>query len=122
MNLAEQIILHHCSMNLSGEIKYFLGKDYAQLKFSETKGSISIDSVIVPFTHRGRGVGTILIQRILTLADGIRKEVYISARPIGVCDEERLQRLVRFYEQFDFCKYDRGVTVVYMKRSVVEKV
>ena len=107
-------------MNVSGEIKYFLGSDYAHLKFSETKNSISIDSVIVPFSHRSRGIGTALIQRVLLLADGLRKDVFISARPIGVCDEERLQRLVGFYEQFDFCKYDRGVTVVYMKRSAAE--
>ncbi len=104
-------------MNLTGEIKFFLGKnDYAHLKFSETKTSLSIDIVMVPFKHRGTGVGTSLLQRIIVMADGMEKDIYTSARPIGAFSDERLEQLVQFYQQFDFHVYDRGLTVAYMKR------
>lgn len=108
-------------MNLTGEIKYYLGKkDYAQLKFSETKSSLSIDIMMVPAKHRGTGVGTALLQRIIVIADGMQKEIYTSARPIGAFSDERLERLIRFYQQFDFQVYDRGLTVAYMKRITQE--
>lgn len=104
-------------MDITGEIKLFLDKDYAQLKFSETKGSFSIETVMVPFKYRGMGIGTALIQRIVVWADSMQKDVFTSARPIGICNEEKVQRLVRFYEQFDFHAYKRGITAVYMKRT-----
>lgn len=104
-------------MNITGEIKLFFDKDYAQLKFSETNGSLSIDTVMVPFKHRGLGIGTALIQRMLVWADSMQKDVFTSARPIGTHSDEKVQRLVRFYEQFDFHAYKRGVTAVYMKRT-----
>ena len=104
-------------MNLNGEIKIFLGEDFAQIKFSETKGSVSIDTVMVPFKYRGKGIGTALIQRVILWADEMQKDVFTSARPIGQCNEEKVQRLVRFYKQFDFYAYKRGVTAVYMKRT-----
>lgn len=104
-------------MDLNGEIKIFFGKDYAQLKFTETNISFSIDSVMVPYKQRGNGVGTELIKRMIMWADSVQKDVFTSARPIGQYDEEKVQRLVRFYEQFDFYAYKRGVTAVYMKRT-----
>jgi GNAT superfamily N-acetyltransferase len=104
-------------MNLVGEIKWYLGNDYAQLKFSETKGSFSIDIVTVPQSYRGLGIGSAMIQRIILLADSVGKDVHTSARPIGSTSEEKLQRLVEFYQQFDFCVYDRGLTVAHMKRT-----
>ena len=104
-------------MDINGEIKLFFDKDYAQLKFSETKGSLCIETVMVPFKHRGLGIGTALIQRLLVWADNTKKDVFTSARPIGTYNEEKVERLVRFYEQFDFCTYKRGVTAVYMKRT-----
>jgi GNAT superfamily N-acetyltransferase len=104
-------------MNLSGEIKLFFGKDFAQIKFTETKGSFSIDTVMVPYEHRGMGIGTALVKRVIVWADELQKDVTTSARPIGVSTEEKVQRLVRFYEQFGFFAYDRGVTAVYMKRK-----
>ena len=104
-------------MDLSGEIKIFFDKDYALLKFTETNISFTIDSVMVPYKHRGVGIGSTLIQRMIVWADSVQKDVFTSARPIGICNEEKVQRLVRFYEQFDFYTYDRGVTAVYMKRT-----
>ena len=104
-------------MDITGEIKLFLDKDYALLKFSETKDSFSIETVMVPYKYRGMGIGTTLIQRMIVWADNMQKDVFTSARPIGICNEEKVQRLVRFYEQFDFYAYKRGITAVYMKRT-----
>ena len=104
-------------MDLNGEIKIFFDKDYAQLKFTETNISFSIDSVMVPYKHRGKGIGSKLIKRMIMWADSAQKDVFTSARAIGICNEEKVQRLVRFYEQFGFCAYKHGVTAVYMKRT-----
>lgn len=104
-------------MNLNGEIKLFLGKDFAQIKFTETKSSFTIDTVMVPYEHRGMGIGTALVKRVIVWADEMQKDIFTSARPIGPSSEEKVQRLVRFYEQFDFLAYEQGVTAVYMKRE-----
>ena len=104
-------------MNVTGEIKWHLGEDdYAALKFSESHLAYSIDTVLVPAKFRGQGIGTQLIRKILLMADTEGKEVYLSARPIGTNDEEKLNRLVHYYERFGFQPIDRGLTVVYMKR------
>ncbi len=102
----------------TGEIKYSLGKkEVARLRYSESEDGFSLESIIVPFNHRGCGIGTSLIRRLLVLADGMKKEVLTSARPIGSVDSEKVERLVRFYEKFDFQVYERGVSAVYMKRE-----
>jgi len=103
-------------MNIVGEIKHYLGDDYAILKFSESRTSFSIDIVSVPAAYRNRGIGTLLIRHVLSLADAMQKDVMVSARPIGTSNEETLQRLVRYYERFGFREFDRGLTVVYMRR------
>ncbi len=103
-------------MNIVGELRYYLGDDYATLKFSESLESFSIDIVSVPAAHRGTGVGRTLISHVLNLADLRRKNVHLSARPIGSYDEDKLARLVRYYQRFGFEQVDRGVTVVYMVR------
>lgn len=105
-------------MNITGEIRYFLGDgDYAHLKFAESKTSLSIDLVMVPAAHRNKGVGAMLIQRVLLLADSMGKNIFVSARPIGNNSEERLDRLVKYYSRFGFEVTDRGLTVVYMARK-----
>ncbi len=102
-------------MNIVGEIKFFLGDgDHAQLKFSETKTSFSIDIVTVPVKHRNQGIGKTLIKHILLLADSMGKEVYVAARPIGAFSEEKLQQLVKYYQKFGFEVSDKGLTVIYM--------
>ena len=104
-------------MNIVGEIKYHLGDDYAVLNFSESKGAFSIDTVMVPASHRNKGIGTILVRHVILLADSFHKEVCLSVRPIGTFSEERLQRLVAYYKRFDFKVLDRGQTIVYMIRK-----
>ncbi len=104
-------------MNIVGEIKYYIDDDYAVLKFSEDKRSLSIDIVNVPVKHRSKGIGTELINIILLRADTLGKSVNLSARPIGVTSEEKLQRLVKYYEKFGFTSMDRGLSVVYMSRK-----
>jgi len=105
-------------VNISGEIRYFLGEgDYAQLKFTESRTSFSIDIVMVPSLHRNKGVGTILMERVLVLADRMNKEIFLSARPIGNNSEEQLSRLVGYYKRFGFSVLDNGFTTVYMVRK-----
>lgn len=105
-------------VNIAGEIKYFLGEgDYAHLKFSESKTSFSIDIVMVPSVHRNKGIGALLINRILLLADGMDKDIHVSARPIGNASAERLNRLVNYYKRFGFEAVDQGCTTVYMVRK-----
>ena len=105
-------------MNIVGEIKSYLGdNDYAQLKFSETKTSFSIDIVAVPASHRNQGIGKMLINHLILLAEGMHKDVYVSARPIGPFSEARLERLIVYYQRFGFEVIDRGLTVAYMFRK-----
>ncbi len=96
-------------MNITGEIQSHLGEgDYAKLRFSESKEAFSIDTVFVPSMARSAGVGSILVQRILYMADCCGKKIFLTARPIGRTDYETVARLVRFYEQFGFKVFDEG--------------
>lgn len=105
-------------MNVVGEIKWYLDGDYAHLRFSEGVGSFSIDTVMVPAVHRSKGIGSRLIGHILILADRLGKQVRLSARPIGDTSEERLQRLIAYYQRFGFYVEDRGNSIAYMVRDV----
>jgi GNAT superfamily N-acetyltransferase len=104
-------------MNIIGEIKWFFGDDYAHLKFSESKTSFSIDIVMVPSAHRGAGIGTMLIRHVLYLADSMGKDVYVSARPFAQFSEEKLGRLITYYQRLGFEVTDRGLTTAYMRRK-----
>lgn len=105
-------------MNISGELRWYLGeKDYAYIRYSETRTSLSIDIVSVPAAHRNRGIGKELISRVLLIADSLRKDVYTSARPLGSFTEERLEQLIAYYCKFGFRVFDRGLTVAYMCRK-----
>jgi len=105
------------AMNVTGEMVWHLGGDNQEkLTYSESHLAYSIDTVLVSAKFRGQGIGTQLIKKLLTLADAEDKEVYLSARPIGSNDEEKLMRLVHYYERFGFHSIDRGLSVVYMKR------
>jgi GNAT superfamily N-acetyltransferase len=103
-------------VNIEGEIKWFLGDDYAHLKFSESKTSFSIDTIMVPSAHRGEGVGTLLIRHVLSMAESMGKDVYVSARPFQ-SGENKLERLVTYYRRFGFEVTDRGLTTAYMCRK-----
>jgi ribosomal protein S18 acetylase RimI-like enzyme len=104
-------------MNVTGEIVWHLGdENHAKLKFSESRHSYSIDTVLVPPAYRGQGIGTQLINKIIFLADREGKEIYLSARPIGSSDEQKLMQLVHYYERFGFQVIDKGLSVIYMRR------
>ncbi len=103
-------------MNIAGEIKCFLGDDYAYLKFSESKTAFSIDIVMVPAASRNAGIGTMLINHVLLMSEGAGKDVYVSARPFAQFSEEKLERLISYYERFGFRVTDRGLTTAYMCR------
>ena len=108
-------------MNITGEMKWHLGEgDYANLKFSESKTSMSVDIVMVPVAHRKKGIGAMLIKRVLILADLMGKDCYVSARPLGNYSDEKLEGLVRYYERMGFKIIDRGLTTAYMVRKAVE--
>ena len=105
-------------MNITGDIKWYFGEgDYAQLKFSESATSFSIDIVMVPAIHRKKGIGTILINHILVLADSMKKDLFVSARPFGPFSTEKLDRLVGYYSRFGFEITDKGLNTVYMVRT-----
>lgn len=105
-------------MNIIGELRWYLGeKDYAYLKYSETKTSLSIDIVSVPASHRRQGIGGALIGHVLLMADCMQKDVYLSARPLGSFSEENLELLISYYGRFGFQVSDRGLTVAYMCRK-----
>lgn len=104
-------------MNLHGELVQRLDEKLsARLKFAETAASFSIDIVLVPAAHRGSGVGSALMQRVLLLADALGKDVHLTARPIGTSGAEALTRLIRYYERFGFEVCDRGLTTARMRR------
>lgn len=106
-------------MNIVGEIRYYVGDDnYATLKFSESKSSFSLDIVVVPAAHRGKGIGATLITHVLRLAESMGKDVYVSARPLGPFSQDRLERLIGYYQRFGFELYDRGLTVAYMCKKI----
>lgn len=103
-------------MNIVGEIRWYLGDNYARLKYSESKEAFSIDAILVPSQHRQKGIGTILINHVVLLADALNKKIHVAARPLGKNNEEQLMRLVRFYKRFNFEYEDKGLTVIYMVR------
>ena len=110
-------------MNITGEIRYFLGKgDYAHLKFSESGSALSIDILLVPAAHRKQGIGTLLIERVIALADALGKDIFVTARPIGASGEAALSKLVRYYVRFGFTIADRGISTAYMVREKAPRV
>jgi len=104
-------------MNLTGELHYHLeGRETARLKFSEGVSSFSIDIVFVPSRFRGQGIGKVLVERVLAIADASGKEVLITVRPLGQSSEDIISRLIRFYQQFGFDLTDRDPGLAHMLR------
>ena len=106
------------SIDMKGELRLQLTSGAAVIRFSETDDAVRIDSLMVPASERNQGVGRLLVHHVLCLADGLGKEVRLSARPIGKGsrDGDRLARLVRFYSYLGFEEVARGVTAVEMIR------
>lgn len=104
-------------MNLTGELHYHLeGRETARLKFSEGVSSFSIDIVFVPSRFRRQGIGKVLVERVLALADASGKEVLVTVRPLGQSNEDIISRLIRFYQQFGFALTDRDPGLAHMCR------
>jgi len=107
-------------MRIVGEIKCYFDEtgDYAQLKYSDKDGRLSLDTVIVPRSMRNGGIGSRLVKQFLDLADIWQRDVHLAARPIGLGSgaEENLGKLYRFYSRFGFVETGRGVTVIHMVR------
>ena len=103
--------------NLTGELVYQLGQERsAVLRFSEGQNALSLDLLLVPSELRDTGVGSMLLARLLALADRTGKPVRTTARPIGQNNPQTLARLVRFYERFGFCAEHEAVDRVTMRR------
>lgn len=104
-------------MNLTGELHYHLeGNNYASVKFSEGINSFSIDIVFVPSRFRRRGIGEVLVKRVLAIADAAGKEVLVTVRPLGQSGEDIISSLIRFYQQFGFNLTDRDPGLAHMLR------
>jgi GNAT superfamily N-acetyltransferase len=86
------------------------------LEFSEGAEGFELGVMLVPGEHRGTGLGSLLLERLLVLADSLGKPVHTQARPIGSSTPETLARLVRYYERWGFEPRQRGVTSVMMTR------
>ncbi len=104
-------------MNLTGELHYHLeNKEYARVKFSEGVSSFSIDIVFVPSKFRNQGIGKVLVQRVLAIADAAGKEVLVTVRPLGRSGDDIIASLIRFYQQFGFVLTDRDPGLAHMCR------
>lgn len=86
------------------------------LRFSEGQEAFSLDLVLVPSGLRDRGLGSMLVDRLLALADRASKPVRTTARPIGRSTPQILARLVRFYERLGFRVEQEAVDSVMMLR------
>jgi len=103
--------------NLVGTLKWTINDDVAQLKFSETEKGLSLDTIIIPADCRGQGVGSQLLIEFIELANVKKKDIYLTARPLGGrTNPERLERLVHFYTKLGFEKLEEGVSVCHMVR------
>jgi len=51
------------------------------------------------------------------LADSMKKDLFVSARPFGPFSTEKLDRLVGYYSRFGFEITDKGLNTVYMVRT-----
>lgn len=112
-------------MRVAGEIKYYFDEeaDFAQIKYSDQEGKLSLDTVLVPASRRNQGVGSLLVSQFLAFADLWRRDVHVAARPIGVGSGSagNLEKLYRFYSRHGFVEVGRGVTVIHMVRKHIHR-
>ncbi len=107
---------------LQAEVVVLLEKDRAVLRFSENTQTLVLELVMVPSRFRGRGIGTLLVRRLLLLADALGKPVVTTARPIGRSTPEALEHLVAYYSRLGFQISQRGLTSVKMCRPLPKEV
>lgn len=103
-------------MHVTGELRHELSRDHALLRFWESETELYVDTVFVPADARERGVGTVLMRRVLFLADAQGKPVRLKARPIGTTSIDALERLVRYYERLGFRVTRREASGAEMER------
>ncbi|MHB8799506.1 MAG: GNAT family N-acetyltransferase [Thermoanaerobaculia bacterium] len=104
-------------MEGSGEFRCKVGGRLdAFLRFAEDDASFVLDLVLVPKAARHRGVGSLLVERLILLADSVGKPVRLVARPVGQSSTEALERLAAFYRRFGFIETDRRLTSILMSR------
>lgn len=105
-----------------GELKIiFDAKHYAYLKYVEEQDAITLETIVVPADFRKLGYGSLLMNRLISIAETFQRDIKLSARPIagGGMSDERLERLVAYYQRFGFVPLERGVTAVKMIREFV---
>ena len=86
------------------------------LRFSEGQGALSLDLVLLPSELRNMGMGSMLLARMLALADRTGMPVRTTARPIGPNNPKIFARLVRFSERFGFRTEHKAADRVMMRR------
>ncbi len=110
-----QTLCHLGSM--SGELAWSINDETVELKFTEIDKGLKIDKIIIPASCRNKGIGTHLLQHFIQLASIYNKDIYVIARPLGGrTNPERLNRLVRFYQQLGFKKLEEGISICHMVR------
>lgn len=104
-------------MEGSGEFRCNVGGRLdAFLRFAEDDTSFVLDLVLVPKAARHRGIGSLLVERLILLAESIGKPVRLVARPVGQSSPESLERLAIFYRRFGFIETERRLTSILMSR------
>ena len=104
-------------MKGSGEFRFDVGeRSGAFLRFVEDEESFLLDLVLVPMAARRRGVGSLLVKRLILLADSVGKPVRLVARPVGQSAPDLLEKLATFYRRFGFVETERKLTSILMSR------
>jgi GNAT superfamily N-acetyltransferase len=73
-----------------------------------------ITRLFVPEKQRGKGIGTDILGEIVNDADKECSTLLIEPRPYGEITEKKFDRLVKFYEKFDFKFFNEEIP---MKRN-----
>ena len=109
------------SINLTAELRLCLAEGKtAVLRYSESGEAFSLDIMMVPARFRGGGLGSLLLRRLLHIADALGKPVLTVARPLGGGNSPgALDRLVGYYLRFGFEPVQRGLTTVHMRRPPI---
>lgn len=70
--------------------------------FSENKKQVSVDRIIIPKGEQGKGVGTEIMNEIVSYADSVGKQMVVTPGKITDAGTTSDARLVEFYKKFGF--------------------